>query len=74
MRPAIERRIAVVTGAAGGIGKASARELGREYDLILTDLLEDRLEVETPLKDLFKGVDVKLLHLSRTAVAATTGL
>lgn len=44
MRPAIERRIAVVTGAAGGIGKASARELGREYDLILTDLLEDRLE------------------------------
>lgn len=38
------RRSLLVTGACGGIGGATARLLGRRYDLILTDNAPDRLD------------------------------
>jgi NAD(P)-dependent dehydrogenase (short-subunit alcohol dehydrogenase family) len=34
----IQRPIALVTGAAGGMGRACARQLGRHYDLALNDI------------------------------------
>lgn len=37
------RRAALITGAAGGMGAACARSLGRRHDLILTDVSTDRL-------------------------------
>jgi NAD(P)-dependent dehydrogenase (short-subunit alcohol dehydrogenase family) len=44
MKPTIARRIAVITGACGGMGQAAARLLGMEMDLLLTDLNQARLE------------------------------
>lgn len=38
------RRIALVTGAAGGIGLASARVLGTTMDVVVTDLRAERLD------------------------------
>lgn len=39
----IQRPIALVTGAAGGMGRACARQLGRHYDLALNDIDGARL-------------------------------
>ncbi len=36
--------LALITGAYGGIGLACARRLGRNHDLILTDLEQERLD------------------------------
>ena len=44
MKPTIARRIAVITGACGGMGQAAARLLGMETDLVLTDLNQAKLE------------------------------
>jgi NAD(P)-dependent dehydrogenase (short-subunit alcohol dehydrogenase family) len=44
MTPTITRRIAVITGACGGMGQVSARLLGMEQDLVLTDVNKDKLE------------------------------
>ncbi len=41
---AVERPVAVVTGACGGMGRAIARQLGRRYDLSLSDVSVLRLE------------------------------
>lgn len=43
MKPAIERRLALVTGGCGGIGIACAREFGRTHDLLLADISAERL-------------------------------
>ena len=43
MKPAIGRRLALVTGGCGGIGIACAREFGRTHDLLLADISEERL-------------------------------
>jgi short-subunit dehydrogenase len=44
MKSTIERRIAVITGACGGMGQAVARLLGMEMDLVLTDVNQVKLE------------------------------
>lgn len=38
------RKIAIITGAHGGMGRACARQLGRRYDLVLTDIDPARLD------------------------------
>lgn len=43
MKPAIARKLAVVTGGCGGMGIACAREFGRSHDLVLTDMSAERL-------------------------------
>jgi len=46
------RPLALITGAYGGIGLACARRLGRNHDLILTDLEQERLnEAAQTLKE-----------------------
>lgn len=37
------RRIAVVTGACGGMGVACCRQLGKQFDLVIADMASDRL-------------------------------
>jgi len=37
------RRVAVVTGACGGMGVACCRQLGKQFDLVLCDVAADRL-------------------------------
>ena len=37
-------RVAVITGGAGGMGLATARILGRDHDLVLCDVRQDRLD------------------------------
>lgn len=52
MKPAIERKLAVVTGGCGGMGIACAREFGRAHDLVLTDISPERLsQTEARLRD-----------------------
>ncbi|MFC4312665.1 SDR family oxidoreductase [Steroidobacter flavus] len=43
MKPAIDRRLAVVTGGCGGMGIACAREFGGSHDLLLTDISAERV-------------------------------
>lgn len=51
MKPAITRRLALVTGGCGGIGAACAREFGATHDLLLTDISAERLgETATQLR------------------------
>jgi NAD(P)-dependent dehydrogenase (short-subunit alcohol dehydrogenase family) len=38
------RKIAIITGAHGGMGRACARQLGRRYDLVLADIDPARLD------------------------------
>ena len=38
------QRIAVVTGGAGGMGLATARVLGRDHALVITDLNQQKLD------------------------------
>jgi len=47
------RPIAIVTGACGGMGRACARLLGSRFDLVLTDVDQDRVDawVETLLEE-----------------------
>ncbi|HET6506983.1 MAG TPA: SDR family oxidoreductase [Baekduia sp.] len=40
------RTVAVITGAAGGLGRACARRLGRRHALVLTDVSPERLDAE----------------------------
>jgi NAD(P)-dependent dehydrogenase (short-subunit alcohol dehydrogenase family) len=42
--PETNEKIAVVTGAAGGMGQACARHLAREHHLVLADVSEERVE------------------------------
>lgn len=52
MRPAIDRRLAVITGGCGGMGLACAREFGRSHDLVLADLSAERLSLaQAQLRD-----------------------
>jgi NAD(P)-dependent dehydrogenase (short-subunit alcohol dehydrogenase family) len=52
MKPAIDRKLAVVTGGCGGMGVACAREFGRAHDLVLTDISAERLlTVQAQLRD-----------------------
>jgi NAD(P)-dependent dehydrogenase (short-subunit alcohol dehydrogenase family) len=39
-----DRGVAVITGGAGGMGLATAKLMGREYDLVLSDVGTERLE------------------------------
>jgi NAD(P)-dependent dehydrogenase (short-subunit alcohol dehydrogenase family) len=41
---ASERGVAVITGGAGGMGLATARIMGRDHDLVLTDVGSERLD------------------------------
>lgn len=52
--------VAIVTGAAGGMGKATAREfVAQGWDLILCDLDEGRTEVvAAPLREAGRRIDV----------------
>ncbi|WP_150293205.1 SDR family oxidoreductase [Sphingobium estronivorans] len=43
VKPAIERRLALVTGGCGGIGIACARQFGQSHDLLLVDISRERL-------------------------------
>lgn len=43
MKPAIGRKLAVVTGGCGGIGQACARLFGKAHDLLLVDISAERL-------------------------------
>lgn len=38
------RKLALITGACGGMGQACARLIGRTHDLVLSDIAQDRLE------------------------------
>lgn len=44
---AVSRRRALITGAAGGMGQACARNFGETMDLVLTDIAADRLAAFT---------------------------
>lgn len=44
MKPAIGRKLAIVTGGCGGIGLACARQFGKAFDLLLIDISAERLE------------------------------
>ena len=43
---AFQRSLALVTGAAGGMAMACARRIGASHDLLLTDLVAERLEAQ----------------------------
>ncbi|HEY5759765.1 MAG TPA: SDR family oxidoreductase [Steroidobacter sp.] len=52
MKPAIDRRLAVVTGGCGGMGIACARQFGGSHDLVLTDISAERLsQTQAQLRD-----------------------
>lgn len=52
MKPAIDRRLAVITGGCGGMGVACAREFGRSHDLVLADISAERLsQVQAQLRE-----------------------
>jgi NAD(P)-dependent dehydrogenase (short-subunit alcohol dehydrogenase family) len=47
MEATVTRRVAVITGACGGMGQAVARLLGMDMDLVLTDVNQTKLEAFT---------------------------
>lgn len=52
MNPAIQRKLAVITGGCGGMGVACAREFGGSHDLLLADISAERLsQTQAQLRD-----------------------
>lgn len=72
MSAASEKRVALVTGAGGGIGRASARRLAEDgYRVILVDLKEETVQATA---DALAGHDVEVATLSISDRAAAAAL
>lgn len=68
-----DRRVAVITGGAGGVGLALARRLGRDLRLVLADLDASRLE-SAGAELRADGADVTTALCDVTDVAAVRAL
>ena len=59
----VRRRVAIITGAARGIGKAAFSRLRREgVTVIGTDILPDPEDEETQEESATKNLDISLIH------------
>lgn len=66
-------RVSVITGGAGGMGRATAKVVGRDHRVVLADVRQDRLDAAAAeLKGL--GVDVTVVHGDVTDRAAVDRL
>ncbi|MDR3659375.1 MAG: SDR family oxidoreductase [Mycobacterium sp.] len=66
-------RVSVITGGAGGMGVATARIVGREHQLVLADVRQDRLDAAAAtLADL--GIAATMVNADMTDRAAVDQL
>lgn len=70
----MQRAIALITGACGGMGRACARTLGRHFDLALTDIEDERLQAlaDALREEGFKIASLTAGDLSQSPVAERT--
>jgi NAD(P)-dependent dehydrogenase (short-subunit alcohol dehydrogenase family) len=70
-----QRPVALISGGAGGVGLACARRLGHTHELVLTDVVDDRLQaaVEELRRDGIEATGIAADTTQRDQVIAVVG-